>query len=434
MRCFLPGPVRLVLSVLFTLFVTTASFAQSPSDEDIHISAIAEFYAIHNYSKGKKHRALAVGPGGYWSNIDGLPSAAAARKAALNGCNQVLRTAPYKSLAKRRCVLFDLDGERTGKGSPVGIPFGTAASGPDLPYDYGGKWEATSMPRRGTLLLLHGCNKLQDVGGWLRSWINFYRASGFRVVLPNSFAEPRDPEMCGDPGEFGIDAQSRNVKLRIAQTLRTLATIRQKYPGEPIYVHGQSEGGYVAQALGEKLDGIIVTGAPCGFGAARTYRAGEGTPILFIAGTKDSSIWNARSAKQLASYCRKVDGDGKMTTVSVTGLGHYAALWWPGVRDAVSKFLKTKPITVQRNEAKDVKFPSILPADLKQYQDFKRPKVIAAAKTGVWSWYPEGETMLDSEEMALFACDEAAGGDAFLDTTNTHICVIVDRNGKRLVK
>lgn len=110
MRRFLSGSVCVVLSVLFNIFAATAGFAQSPNDDDIHISAIAEFYAIHSYSKRKKHKALAVGPGGYWSNIDGLASAAAARKAALAGCNQVLRTAPYKSLAKRRCVLFDVDG------------------------------------------------------------------------------------------------------------------------------------------------------------------------------------------------------------------------------------------------------------------------------------------------------------------------------------
>lgn len=74
------------------------------------------------------------------------------------------------------------------------------------------------------------------------------------------------------------------------------------------------------------------------------------------------------------------------------------------------------------------------PATLKQYQDYAQPKAIAAAKTGAWSWFIGDETILDSEEMALFDCDQMVGADAFLDTPHTHACVIVDRNGERLAK
>jgi hypothetical protein len=70
----------------FILICLTKSFAQSSADDDIHISAIAEFYAVHTYSHLKGHKAFAVGPGGYWANSSDKPSAKSATKAALKSC------------------------------------------------------------------------------------------------------------------------------------------------------------------------------------------------------------------------------------------------------------------------------------------------------------------------------------------------------------
>lgn len=424
----------LLCAIIFILIFAQKSFAQSSNDDDIHISAITEFYALHTYPRLKGHKALAVGPGGYWGYDSGKASATAASKSALLGCTRALRQSSYKSLAKRNCVLFDVDGKKTGKATPVGIPFGTAAKGPDLPYEGGNRWEATALTRRGNLLLLHGCNKLDGFSGMIRSWINYYRASGFRVIMPDSFIEPRDREVCGHPGEDGIDAQTRNLKLRTAQTLRTIATIRRKYPGEPIYVHGHSEGGYAAQALGEKLAGIIVTGSPCGFGYSSAYWVGEGTPVLVIAGTKDPFINKARNAKELAAHCKTVRGKGVLKTVSVPGMGHNAAIWWPNVRDAVSKFLDVVPVTVSRRDLKGVAIPDLPQDMLEKYRAAANPKALAAHENGSWASDMGAESKLDAEEMALVACDQGAEADAFLDPSHRHSCFLVDVNGKRLVK
>jgi pimeloyl-ACP methyl ester carboxylesterase len=423
---------------VFILISMGTAFAQSSSNDDIHISAIAEFYVLHSYPQLKGHRALAAGPGGYWADSFGKISGDIAGKAALKSCTATLRTSKYKSLARRDCVLFDIDGKRTGKAAPTGISFGTAAQGPDIPYEKGGQWEATGSQHRGTVILLHGCNRLDGVvSGWVRAWINFYRASGFRVIMPDSFAEPRDRDVCGPPGEDGIDAQTRNLKLRVAQTLRTIATVRQKYPGEPIYVHGHSEGGYVAQALGEKLAGVIVTGAPCGFGDAAAYWVADGTPVLVIAGTKDAYFSLARTAKALTSYCKTVRGAGKLETVSVDGMGHFTGLWWPQVRKGIAAFLDSEPIAIARRKTDGTTLPAIAPSDLAEYQKAPTPKAFAADANGKRSWYAtenaqfsSGETRLDVEEMALFDCDEKAGMDAFRDAAHQHACVLVDVNGK----
>lgn len=429
----------LFCTIALFLVAATSAYAQSSGNADIHISAIAEFYALHTYPSLKGHKALAVGPGGYWAPVSGKPSADIAGKTALKSCTSALHTSSYKSLARRDCVLFDVDGKRTGEAQPTGIPFGTRAEGPDIPYEKGGQWEAAGTPRRGNILLLQGCNKVEGIGGWARAWINFYRASGFRVIMPDNFAEPRDREICGNPGEDGVDAQTRNLKLRVAQTLRTLATLHRKYPGEPIYVHGHSEGGYVAQALGEKLAGIIVTGAPCGFGAAQAYWVGEGTPLLVIAGTKDAYFATARSAKALTSYCKAVRGAGNLKTASIAGMGHFTGLWWADVRNSLSKFLKVEAVTVTRRKADGVARPKIPAAVLGQYQKEPKPKALAVHENGAWSWYSAAdahyaETTLDTEEIALFACDDGAGFDAYQDPSHQHACALADVNGKRPTK
>jgi hypothetical protein len=135
----------IILGALFPAFPISAASAQSDKDDDVHISDVAEFYAIHKYPGLKAHKAIAVGPGGYWSDYHDANTAAAASKGALNACNGVLRIDKSKKLNSRKCVLFDVDGKRTRKATPIDIPFGTAAEGEDLPWQFGKEWNATTF-------------------------------------------------------------------------------------------------------------------------------------------------------------------------------------------------------------------------------------------------------------------------------------------------
>jgi hypothetical protein len=428
------GALALIGAVLVFLISTGTALAFSPKDEDFHISAVAEFRVIHNYSGERSHKAFAVGPGGVWGYAFNSSSATLASKIAVKTCNRILHTSPDKSLARKDCVLFDVDGKRTGKATPIGIPFGTVEEGPDLPYEAGSRWEPTTMARRGNLLFLHGCNKIGEIDGWYRSWINFYRASGFRVIMPDSFIEPRDKESCGGSPSI-IDIQTRNLKLRVAQTLRTIETIHRKYPGEAIYVHGHSEGGFIAQALGEKVDGIIVTGTSCGFGDSAAYWVGKGTPVLVIAGTRDAEhIPTGRTPKALSAYCNTVRGAGKLTAVSVPGMGHLAAPWWPAVRQSLARFLDVEPIRVLRRKSENVAFPGIPTKVLQDYLNAAKPKALAGNERGNWSWNGGAESKLDAEETALFDCDQVMQADAYLDTSHQHACALIDVDGKRPVE
>jgi hypothetical protein len=199
-------------------------------------------------------------------------------------------------------------------------------------------------------------------------------------------------------------------------------------------VHGHSEGGFVAQALEEKVDGIIATGAACGFGDARVYRAGKGVPLLLILGTRDQYVTEGASAKMLARTCSRVRGTGPMTFVSVPGMDHFAAIWWPQVHDAVAKFLKIPPFKIAQAPSQGIAYPKISDTYMQTYQAGAANKALAVGKDGSWGWSFAASSKFDAEEEALFGCDDAARADVFLDTQHAHYCVLVDVNGKKLVK
>jgi hypothetical protein len=149
---------------MLSVLVMTCGATPVQADDGIHIGASAEFFALYKYPNFKSHKAIAVGPAGYWANSYSWPSASAAAKEALSTCKTGLRRAKIQGLRDKNCVLFDIDGKRTGKATPVGIPFGTVAEGEDLPWQFGNMWNATATTKRGTMLLLHGCDGFRTSG------------------------------------------------------------------------------------------------------------------------------------------------------------------------------------------------------------------------------------------------------------------------------
>jgi poly(3-hydroxybutyrate) depolymerase len=427
------------VACLVLIFAPCKSPLAASDNKNLHISAIAEFFAVQVYPRNKSHKAIAVGPGGYWGETSGSSSAAKATQSALEGCNAFMWRTGGKSLAKRRCVLFDVDGKRTGEAPPIGDQLDAIAQGPDKPLIMGWNWNPSGSESHGILVLLHGCNQIHNIGGWVYAWVSYYQAAGFRVFMPNSFADARDQELCGTPSESSIDRQTRILKLRIAQTRRTLSNLRKQYPGEPIFVHGHSEGGYVAQALGESVAGIIVTGAPCGIGDAKAYSAPADVRVLVIAGTADPYVTDAKSNKRLQAYCKTVKGDGKLLAVSVKGMGHFAAIWRAEVDAAISKMLNVPAMPVSRRTVTLAAAPAIKQSVLEGYGKASSPKALAIGidNSGKWndaySWTSSEESRLDAEESALFDCDQVMYANPFKDKTHQHRCILYDVDGKRVL-
>jgi hypothetical protein len=245
------------------------------------------------------------------------------------------------------------------------------------------------------------------------------------VISPNSFAESRDPSSCTTPGQWPTieesNRQSRNLRLRIAQTRLTIELVRRIFPKQPIYIHGHSEGGLVAQLLNEKVGGIIVTGATCGLWDSRIARTPRKVPTLFIAGTNDPFVIEGKTAKSLSRHCKGVTGAGPMTVVSVEGMGHYAAVWWPKVAQAVGKFLKIKPATI----ADSTDTPKPLPAIPADY--FTKPdrKAFAAGSYSSYAYAWDYETDHAAEQAALFGCDERLRWNPFKEPGRQHRCVVI---------
>lgn len=406
-------------------------FAQSSPDISIHIPMEAEFYYLRTYQSLEGHKALAVGPGGNWAWSKGAPSSKSAEDAAMSECNKSLKASARQIATGRHCVLFDVDGTVTGQAPPIGIPFGTVLTGPDDTLGPGRIWKTSSDHRRGIMLMLHACNRV-GMSEWWLAWINFYRSAGFWVFLPDSFAETRDEEACGDLGETEIDKQTRILKLRIAQTRRTLKILRENFPGEPIYVHGLSEGGVVAQALGEKVAGIIATGSTCGVGNSGAYWTAPDVPILVIAGTKDPFVPGSDDASEFISRCNETQGAGKLTAVSIRGMGNVAAIWWPEVNEAIATLLRTSSVKISRRSA--VGIPHIPVDRIPGYREAKHNKALAADEEGNWHWVQAAETPFDAEEAALFGCDASFGKDSFSSQPRVYSCALIDVNGTRLVK
>lgn len=423
----------LTCALIVTFMMTKTAFAQSRAEEEFFLPADVEFFALHQYPTYKLHKALAVGPGGWAVHIDS-PSADAAASAALEECNRAIR-AYVHAIPNSKCVLFDVDGKQTGEIRVNGEAIGTAARGEDHPWQAGKEWATTATTGRGTMLMVHGCNRVPEINGTVMAWVSYYRAIGFRVIMPDSFADMRDPETCGLQRDVAaLNRQGRNVKLRISQTLRTIAGVRRKYPGEPLYLHGHSEGGWVVQALGQSVSGIIVTGTSCGFGQSAFYLAGKNVPLLVVAGTRDKSFPAAASAETLSNYCRDVSGIGKMTWVSIPEMGHNAAPWRPEVMDAISKFLDAPQLTATRRPATGVRYPTIPADEHERYRKSGLHKAIAAHKLGGWYWAGDYDDKLDAEEDVLYACDQLSQKSPFADRFHQHECNLVDVDDERLVK
>jgi hypothetical protein len=87
----------------------------------------------------------------------------------------------------------------------------------------------------------------------------------------------------------------------------------------------------------------------------------------------------------------------------------------------ISKFLKVPSTRIGRPLVDDVAYPKIPSTDVQQYAKARQHKAIAANK-------------LDAEERALFGCGDAALRNTFLSETHLHHCILVDVDGKRLVK
>lgn len=420
----------LAIFAAFSWFSTAAA-----ADDDIFPDMSAEYVYRESYAALNNHKAFAIGPYGAFGYSYHWPSVKAAERDALATCERDVKISRKKlspdKKAAGKCKLLASDGKLLLAAPWIGPEWQTPLDGPDLPLQQGKSSIYKGALPKGILLYVHGCSGL----GWDRMqdvYADFFNALGFSYFAPNSFAEPRPAAICGEYAPSKIREQKVLTKLRIAQTLRTIRDLKIKYPGQPIYLWGHSEGGHIVKMLDVEVAGIITSGDACDvFG--QKMLAQKAVPVLIMNGENDpyhGSIKLPLTVKKMQN-CRNYVKNSNAQIVVLKNNKHDIHPWRSEFYQAVPKFLGVG----------DFVFPSELPAgksDLNDVQQAEMPKyaskpthrAFAASAQGEFSWTSEWEFVEDAEQFALYDC--AAQADLNLFALKSQYCFLSDVDGKKI--
>ena len=195
-------------------------------------------------------------------------------------------------------------------------------------------------PTRGIILHLHDCRGLDVDSGWQREWLDYLNLSGFVVVAIDSFADVRPlPVACPKDPWLYLYRKVLIYRARVGQADYAAMKIREKYPGQRIFVWGHSEGGVTAQLMTAEIDGLISTGAPC---STEWLEGIAQIPLLVIQGTGDAILQEAKEGglyRSLDDRCKINMTEPKWEWLTVEGMGHAAELSQKDVKRRITKFL-----------------------------------------------------------------------------------------------
>lgn len=184
------------------------------------------------------------------------------------------------------------------------------------------------------VLHLHGCG-----GDPLMDGVMFMLEQGYTVVVPDSFADPRPGSSCSPPW---IHDKNEIMRIRIKQAEYALERIRLEYPGKKVIVWGHSEGGGVANAIDEPVDGVITTGYQCGYRSRGGTHVRKDVPLLAIIGDYDPMIEHSVRRyrhSSIKALCRRVMSHSSKWKHLIVNAGHRPSMHIPAIREALLEFL-----------------------------------------------------------------------------------------------
>lgn len=417
---------RVLLATGF--FISAFQQAAIAADQEAFLGFDAEYYYRTAYLGLKGRKAFAIGPQGSYGYSWGARNPKEAGRLALKGCNDaVAKQKKYGMTGK--CRLFAADGKQLTKVPQVGLAWHEPATGEDIPLKKGTLSFALRNIPRGIVLHLHGCNGK----GWNRTaeiWSSYFNALGYNFFAPDSFAEPRPAEVCGPAWKTRGRDQTIILKLRVAQTLRSIAELKKKYPGIPIYLWGHSEGGSIVKYLNVDVAGIMSSGDECHASGLR-IAAQASVPVLYLLGENDPYIEGSKlplKDKDMRK-CRNYVRNKKTKVVIIKNSKHDIWPWRPEVAKAMSEFIGAEPFTLAKTRAAETfTLTGKQKTDKARYQTSPDHKAFAANSGGAFSWSSKWDFVEDAQQFTLYDCADVDGINVF--KLSTHVCSVISVDGK----
>ena len=208
------------------LIFTTFQGNVFAADQEAFLGFDAEYHYRTEYSRMKGHKAFAIGPQTGYNYSWGYRSSKEAANSAIKLCNRWVAQQKKYGIAGK-CRLLALGDKLLIKDPWIGSAWQEPAKGEDIPLNKGPQRFYAERSARGIVLHVHGCDGL----GWNRYaeiWGSYFNALGFNFFAPDSFAEPRPVAVCGSDWRTRGRDKAIIMKLRLAQTLRSIAELKKK--------------------------------------------------------------------------------------------------------------------------------------------------------------------------------------------------------------
>ncbi len=413
------------------LMLTAFEGSAFAADQEAFLGFDAEYHYRTEYSRMKGHKAFAIGPQASYGYSWGYRSSKEAANSAIKTCSRRVAQQKKNGVAGK-CRLLALEGKLLIKDPWIGSAWQEPAKGEDIPFNKGVQRFYAGRSARGIVLHVHGCDGL----GWSRYteiWGAYFNALGFNFFAPDSFAEPRPAAVCGSAWRTRGRDQTVILKLRVAQTLRSIAQLKRKYPGVPIYLWGHSEGGSIVKYLNAEVAGIISSGDECDASGLR-ISAPASVPVLYLLGENDPSVegFKLPLTDKGVQKCRNYVRNKKTKIVIVKNSKHDIWPWRPEVAKAMSEFIGAEPYILARPRSAEKLVLSEAQISAKRlYQISPGHKAFAANANGTFSWVSEWEYAEDARQFALYDCARLEYIDVF--KLSTHACSVVDVDGKDMM-
>jgi hypothetical protein len=322
-----------ILVFLLSSLLKTATAAEAP-----YFDIYAEIEIEYSFKKLTNQKAFAMGLDNYGWFASGYQTMSQARNEALKGCRSRIQKIYGKNM-DTKCQIVAENKKIVWKGPRLPSLKTYRMKEQDYPLlqarYYGNPKEADAI-----ILKIHGCDgqSLPDEP-WSKGWNDFLVNNRFAIIEPNSFANAHKV-VCGFKVPY---ATTDDVfRLRVAQTIRTLAGIKKLYPGKQIYLWGHSQGGLIAQFYDYDVEKILITGANC------LYNSAHGKQRVFhVFGSKDpysplDDVKTDVTEKKVRANCPAYKKKGRRSFLIVQGEDHWVDIGHEDLRHAVEKFFEGK--------------------------------------------------------------------------------------------